>query len=154
MKKKWIYGAAALMVLGAMTTACGTKEEVISSNAAGPKAATTVAQGKTESSVKTVTSTSKPAIDAQISKVEGRNVTITYQTSNFQLSDDHMDKANVQGEGHLHLYVDGKQKAMIGKTGPLTLNNLATGKHEIRLELQQNDHKNINVEKILNVEVK
>ncbi|SDP21978.1 hypothetical protein SAMN04487897_1497 [Paenibacillus sp. yr247] len=153
MKKTWIYGAATLMVLGAMTTACGSKEEVISSNAAGPKAATTVAQGKTESSVKTVTSSAKPAIDAQY-KVDGRNVTITYQTTNFQLSADHMDKANVQGEGHLHLYVDGKQKAMIGKTGPLTLNNLAAGKHEIKLELQQNDHKDINVEKILNVEVK
>lgn len=154
MKKKWIYGAASLMVLGAMTTACSSKEEVISSSAAGPKTATTVSQGITESSVKTVTSNAKPAIDAQVSKVEGRNVTITYQTTNFQLSDDHKDKANVQGEGHLHLYVDGKEKARIGKTGPLTLNNLAAGKHEIRLELQQNDHTDINVKKILNVEVK
>ena len=63
-------------------------------------------------------------------------------------------KANVQGEGHLHLYVDGKQKAMIGKTGPLTLTNLTTGAHEIKLELQQNDHKDLNVEKILNIVVK
>lgn len=52
----------------------------------------------------------KPAIDAQVSKVDGRNVTITYETTNFQLSADSMDKANVQGQGHLHLYVDGKQR--------------------------------------------
>lgn len=154
MKKTWIYGAATLILLGAVTTACGSKDEVISSTGAGPQVATTVAGGKAESSVKTVTSGAKPAIDAQVSKVDGRNVTITYQTTNFQLSDESMDKANVQGQGHLHLYVDGKQKAMIGKTGPLTLNNLAAGKHEIRLELQQNDHKNLNVEKILNIEVK
>ena len=70
------------------------------------------------------------------------------------LSEEHMNQANVQGEGHLHLYVDGKQKAMIGKTGPLTLQNLTAGTHEIKLELQQNDHKEINVEKILNITVK
>lgn len=154
MKKTWIYGAATLMLLGAVTTACGSKEEVISSTGAGPKVATTVAGSQAESSVKTVVSGAKPVIDAQVSKVDGRNVTITYETTNFQLSADSMDKANVQGQGHLHLYVDGKQKAMIGKTGPLTLNNLAAGKHEIRLELQQNDHKDLNVEKILNIEVK
>ncbi|MDD9271855.1 DUF6130 family protein [Paenibacillus sp. GCM10023248] len=154
MKKTWIYGAAALMVLGAVTTACGSKEEVVSTTGAGPKVATTVTGSQAESSVKTIAAGAKPSIDAQVAKVDGRNVTITYQTSNFQLSDQSMDKANVQGQGHLHLYVDGKQKAMIGKTGPLTLNNLATGKHEIRLELQQNDHKALNVEKILNVEVK
>ncbi|MBP1965859.1 DUF6130 family protein [Paenibacillus aceris] len=153
MKKTWVYGAATLILLGAVTTACGSKEEVISSTGAGPKVAT-VAGAQAESSVKTVTSNAKPAIDAQVSKVDGRNVTITYQTTNFQLSSESMDKANVQGQGHLHLYVDGKQKAMIGKTGPLTLNNLAAGKHEIRLELQQNDHKDLNVEKILNIEVK
>ncbi|UKS26190.1 DUF6130 family protein [Paenibacillus sp. HWE-109] len=153
MKKTWVYSAAALVVLGALTTACGSKEEVISTNA-GAKAPTTVTQGKTESSVKTVASTAKPAIDAQVSKIDGRNVTITYQTTNFQITADHMDQKAVQGEGHLHLYVDGKQKAMIGKAGPLTLNNLATGKHEIKLELQQNDHTDINVQKILNIEVK
>ncbi|MEC0228577.1 DUF6130 family protein [Paenibacillus alba] len=153
MKKTWIYGTATLMVLGALTTACGSKEEVASSNL-GPNTATTVSQGKTESSVKTVASNAKPAIDAQVSKVDGRNVTITYQTTNFQLSADHMNQKAVQGEGHLHLYVDGKQKAMIGKTGPLTLNNLAAGKHEIKLELQQNDHTDLKVEKILNIDVK
>ncbi|OPH54500.1 hypothetical protein BC351_31455 [Paenibacillus ferrarius] len=153
MKKTWIYGTATLLVLGALTTACGSKEEVASSNL-GPKTVTTVSQGKTESSVKTVASNAKPAIDAQVSKVDGRNVTITYQTTNFQLSADHMNQKAVQGEGHLHLYVDGKQKAMIGKTGPLTLNNLAAGKHEIKLELQQNDHTDLKVEKILNIDVK
>ena len=31
MKKTWIYGAATLLVLGALTTACGSKDEVIPS---------------------------------------------------------------------------------------------------------------------------
>ena len=28
MKKTWVYGAATLVVLGALTTACGSKDEV------------------------------------------------------------------------------------------------------------------------------
>ncbi|KRE73535.1 DUF6130 family protein [Paenibacillus sp. Soil750] len=157
MKKTWVYGAATLVVLGALTTACGSKDEVIPSVATGTKDAgtTTTVQVKTETGTGTKASTTsaKPAIDASY-KVDGKNVTITYQTSNFKLSEEDMNKANVLGEGHLHLYVDGKQKAMIGKTGPLTLTNLTTGAHEIKLELQQNDHKEINVEKILNIVVK
>lgn len=159
MKKTWVYGAATLVVLGALTTACGSKDEVIPSVATGAKDAgtTTTVQVKTETGTgtgtKASTTSAKPAIDASY-KVDGKNVTITYQTSNFKLSEEDMNKANVLGEGHLHLYVDGKQKAMIGKTGPLTLTNLTTGAHEIKLELQQNDHKEINVEKILNIVVK
>jgi hypothetical protein len=159
MKKTWVYGAATLVVLGALTTACGSKDEVIPSVATGTKDAgtTTTVQVKTETGTgtgtKAATTSAKPAIDASY-KVDGKNVTITYQTSNFKLSEEDMNKANVLGEGHLHLYVDGKQKAMIGKTGPLTLTNLTTGAHEIKLELQQNDHKEINVEKILNIVVK
>ncbi|CAN7161851.1 DUF6130 family protein [Paenibacillus sp. LjRoot153] len=161
MKKTWVYGAATLVVLGALTTACGSKDEVIPSVATGTKDAgtATTVQVKTETgtgtktTATTTTTSAKPAIDANY-KVDGKNVTITYQTSNFKLSEEDMNKANVQGEGHLHLYVDGKQKAMIGKTGPLTLTNLTTGAHEIKLELQQNDHKEINVEKILNIVVK
>lgn len=157
MKKTWIYGAATLVVLGALTTACGSKDEAITTGAGGTnittKSAPTVVQGKTDTTTKTATTNAKPAIDANY-KVDGKNVTITYQTSNFVLSEADMNKANVPGEGHLHLYVDGKQKAMIGKTGPLTLENLAAGTHEVKLELQQNDHKEINVEKILNIVVK
>ncbi|OAS14454.1 DUF6130 family protein [Paenibacillus oryzisoli] len=160
MKKTWVYGAATLVVLGALT-ACGSKDEVIPSVATGAKDAgtSTTVQVKTETGTgtgaktSTTTTNAKPAIDANY-KVDGKNVTITYQTSNFKLSEDDMDKANVLGVGHLHLYVDGKQKAMIGKTGPLTLTNLTTGTHEIKLELQQNDHKDLNVEKILNIIVK
>jgi hypothetical protein len=154
MKKTWIYGAASLILLGAVTTACGSKGEAnVTGMSAGTKVTTTVAQTDKESSVKTVPAGTKPSIDAQV-VLDGRNATITYKTNNFQLSTDHMDKKNVQGEGHLHLYVDGKQKAMISTAGPLTLSNLAVGKHEVKLELQQNDHSNINVSKILNIEVK
>ncbi|MEW9702742.1 hypothetical protein [Paenibacillus sp. SI8] len=153
MKKTWIYGAASLIVLSAVTTACGSKDELGSGPGTGSKITTTVAQTHTESSVKTVPAGTKPSIDAELVP-DGRNVTITYKTNNFQLSTDHMNQKNVQGEGHLHLYVDGKQKAMISKTGPLTLTNLAAGKHEIKLELQQNDHTDVHVEKIFNIEVK
>ncbi|WNR44740.1 DUF6130 family protein [Paenibacillus roseipurpureus] len=155
MKKTWMYGVATLVVLGTLTTACSSKDEVIPSGVTGAKDAgiATVAQSKSDTSSKTVATAAKPAIDANY-KVDGKNVTITYQTANFKLSEVDMNKANVQGEGHLHLYVDGKMKTMTGKTGPLVLQNLTPGTHEVKLELQQNDHKELNVEKILNITVK
>ena len=154
MNAKWIYGTASLILLGALTTACGSKDEAgVAGTNGSSKVTSTVAQTHTESSVKTVLSGGKPSIDATIAQ-DGRNATITYTTTNFNLSADHMDKTNVQGEGHLHLYVDGKQKAMLSKNAPVRLTNLATGKHEIKIELQQNDHTDLNVEKILNIEVK
>jgi len=155
MNQKWVYGTASLLLLGALTTACGSKDEVSVAGAkAGVGIATTTTQ-TAESSIKTVTSGAKPAIDANFT-VDGRNATITYSTSNFVITDykDQSHQKNVQGQGHLHLYVDGKQKAMLTTNAPVKLTNLAAGKHEIKLELQQNDHTDINVEKILNIEVK
>ncbi|MFC5448722.1 DUF6130 family protein [Paenibacillus aestuarii] len=156
MNQKWVYGTASLLLLGALTTACGSKDEV---SVTGAKAGAGIATRTTqtaESSIKTtISSGAKPAIDANFT-VDGRNATITYTTSNFMITDykDQSNQKNVQGQGHLHLYVDGKQKAMLTTTGPVKLTNLAAGKHEIKLELQQNDHTDINVEKILNIEVK
>ncbi|NEW08795.1 hypothetical protein GK047_22625 [Paenibacillus sp. SYP-B3998] len=154
MRKTWVYSAASLIILGAMATACGSKDEADATGLTGvSKVTSTVAQPSKESSIKTAPAGTKPSIDAQIN-LDGRNATISYKTSNFQLSTDHMDKKNVQGEGHLHLYVDGKQKAMLGTNAPVKLTNLTAGKHEIKLELQQNDHSDTNVEKIFNIEVK
>ncbi|MBD0384119.1 hypothetical protein [Paenibacillus sedimenti] len=153
MKAKWIYGTASLILLGALTTACGSKDETEITGASGSKVTTTtVAQISADSSVKTVPSGAKPAIEATVTQ-DGRNATITYTTTNFNLSD-YKDQKNVQGQGHLHLYVDGKQKAMLTQNAPVKLTNLAVGNHEIRLKLQQNDHTDLNVEKILNIEVK
>ncbi|TXK71743.1 hypothetical protein [Paenibacillus sp. N3.4] len=152
MNAKWVYGTASLLLLGAITTACGSKEVAVTGAGTGSKVTTTVAQTGTESS-KTTVAGKQPAIDGKIT-LDGRNATITYTTSNFQLSADHMDKKNVNGEGHLHLYVDGKQKAMLSQNAPVKLSNLATGKHEIKIELQQNDHTDLHIEKVFNIEVK
>lgn len=152
MKKPWIYGAASLALLGMLTTACSSKgeEEELTSKISAPTGQTQTSSG---SIAKTVHAGVAPSIDAQISQ-DGRNATINYSVNNLTLSTDHMGKQNVQGEGHLHLYVDGKQKAMLGTDAPVKLTNLATGKHEIKLMLQHNDHSDLSIEKIFNIEVK
>ena len=89
MKKTWVYGAATLVVLGALTTACGSKDEVIPSVATGTKDAgtTTTVQVKTETANRNgrhQRRRAKPAIDANY-KVDGKNVTITYSNDQFQI---------------------------------------------------------------------
>jgi hypothetical protein len=86
--------------------------------------------------------------------VEGKNATITYKVNSLKLSPDHMGGQNVPGEGHLHLVVDGQQKAMLKTETPVKLENLSAGKHTIKLDLQQNDHTGLNVEKVFEINVK
>jgi hypothetical protein len=147
LKKSWVLGVISLMVLTGIGTACGAKKDAALDTSS--KTITTASQtGGTALQMG-----SKPSLDAQY-KVDGKSVTITYKVSNLQLSGDHMGGAKVPGEGHLHLTVDGKQKAMLKTESPVKLENLTAGKHTIKLDLQQNDHTALNVEKIFDIEVK
>jgi hypothetical protein len=131
MKKSWVLGVVSLLVT--TTTAVQTK-----------------ANSQTGA---TVPLADKPSLDGKI-VLDGKNATITYKVSNLHLSAEHMGGQNVQGEGHLHLIVDGQQKAMLNTDAPVKLENLTTGKHTIKLDLQRNDHSDLNVEKIFQIEVK
>ncbi|UJF33149.1 hypothetical protein [Paenibacillus hexagrammi] len=159
MKKAWIYGTASLVLLTALTTACNSKgeEQELASQISTTTAVQTQAQLGTQiqeaAGAGSLQAGAMPSIDGNL-KLDGRTALITYSVSNLQLSNEHVGKQNVQGEGHLHLYVDGKQKGMFSQVTPLKLTNLATGKHEIKLELQQNDHSDMNIQKIFNIEVK
>jgi hypothetical protein len=147
MKKSWVLGIISLLVVSGMGTACGAKKDMALDTSS--KTMTTVSQ----TGGSALDMGSKPSLDAQYAVV-GKSVTITYKVSNLKLSADHMGGAKVPGEGHLHLTVDGKQKAMLKTESPVKLENLAAGKHTIKLDLQQNDHTALNVEKIFNIEVK
>lgn len=67
----------------------------------------------------------------------GWNLRATLQ--NFALAPQNASTAHVAGEGHMHLYVDGTKVARIyGEWFHLPA--LPEGEHEIRLELNANDH--------------
>ena len=80
-----------------------------------------------------------PTIEIDVSEdpVEGWNLRVL--TTAFEIVPENVSTAHVDGEGHMHLYIDGeKVSRLYGQwhhIGPL-----APGEHEIRVELSANDH--------------
>ena len=80
-----------------------------------------------------------PAIEIDVSEdpVEGWNLRVL--TTAFEIVPENVSTAHVDGEGHMHLYIDGeKVSRLYGQwhhIGPL-----APGEHEVRVELSANDH--------------
>ncbi len=59
--------------------------------------------------------------------------------TNFRMAPENVSTAHVDGEGHMHLYIDGvKIMRLYGEWHQLP--PLAAGTHEIRVELSSNDH--------------
>jgi hypothetical protein len=143
MNNKVMLGAAALLVLAAVSTACGKNE-----SASAPDTA-----GKGMQMMSSVSTNAKPTLTADYTQ-DGKNVTITYKVENMKISADHYGHQAVPGEGHLHVYVDGVQKAGLKSDAPVRLENLSPGKHTIKLDLQNNDHTPIGVAKTFQIEIK
>lgn len=145
MNKKVMLSAAALIVTAALGTACGKSE-----SAGAPAPGEHQAQTK-QSSIST--KSGKPSLTADLIQ-DGHNVTISYKVENLKISADHYGHEAVPGEGHLHVYVDGVQKAGLKTDAPVRLENLSPGKHTIKIDLQNNDHTPLNIEKTFQVEIK
>lgn len=141
MNKKVMLSAAALLVTAALGAACGKNE-----SANGPAPAEKGMQSSGNSNA-------KPSLTADYTQ-DGHNVTITYKVENMKISADHYGHQAVPGEGHLHVYVDGVQKAGLKSEAPVRLENLSPGKHTIKLDLQNNDHTPIGIEKTFQIEIK
>jgi hypothetical protein len=140
MNKKVILTVAALLLTAGISAGCGSKDTL-----------TNLSDGTQQSGTQAETS-GKASLDVTI-KQDGRNATVTYHVKNLTLSDQ-IGQKNVPGEGHLHIYVDGKQKAMLKTTAPVKIENLSVGKHTIKLSLQQNDHQPLGVDKEYQIDVK
>jgi hypothetical protein len=143
-----MLSAAALLTVMAIGTACG-KTESTGAPAAGDHEMNMTKQSATS----TNSMDAKPTLTADLVQ-DGRNVTITYKVGNMKISADHYGHQAVPGEGHLHVYVDNVQKAGLKTDAPVRLENLTPGKHTIKLDLQNNDHTPLNVEKTFQVDVK
>ena len=64
---------------------------------------------------------------------------LTLDTTRFRFAKEHVDGAHVAGEGHAHLYIDGKKIGRI-YTPHYELKPLAAGVHEIEIGLYTNNH--------------
>ena len=78
------------------------------------------------------------AIRVEADAMAGWNLQIL--TTRFAFAPERVNQVHVPGEGHAHVYVDGKKYARL--YGPwVHLESLGSGSHEIRVTLNANDHR-------------
>ena len=85
------------------------------------------------------------AIEVLADPTSGWNLHATL--TNFRLAPENVSTDHVDGEGHMHLYVDGRKVTRLYGEW-LQLPALEPGHHEIRVELSSNDHSVITIDGI------
>ncbi|MCG8423745.1 MAG: hypothetical protein MJE77_38095 [Proteobacteria bacterium] len=80
-----------------------------------------------------------PSIDLVVHRDPKSGWNLQLVTKNFRFAPDHVSTGHRDGEGHAHLYVDGKKLTRVYGEWHY-LGPLAAGKHEIAVELSANDH--------------
>ncbi|MFD2371946.1 hypothetical protein ACFSO0_18630 [Brevibacillus sp. GCM10020057] len=73
--------------------------------------------------------------------------------THFTFSLESMGKENRPGEGHIHLYLDGKKVAKVFEP-TYVLKDIPSGKHEVMVELANNNHESYGVTQRIFIEVK
>lgn len=129
MRRTWMALAAAVI----LATGCSKNTM---SELKGPASAETAA---------------KPTLDVQV-ETSDRNATVTV-TTNMKISEEHVGMTRVQGEGHIHLYVDGGEKVVVTDS-KYVIKNLQPGKHQVNVSLHNNDHTPYDVGKQVEFEIK
>lgn len=69
----------------------------------------------------------------------GTSVMVRVRIGNLTLAPDSIGKANVPGEGHWHIFLDGRMVQPVGAES-FTLTGLTPGPHTITVALHNNDH--------------
>ena len=85
-----------------------------------------------------------PSVEMAVTKdaVAGWNVHI--KTANFRFAPENASGAHVAGEGHAHLYVDGRKIARVYGSW-FHIDKLPENGAEVRVTLNTNDHRDIKV---------
>lgn len=79
-----------------------------------------------------------PSVKLKIVKDHKGEWDVEVQTINFTFVPSKVNTDPVQGEGHAHLYVDGKKQRLYCPY--VHLDKLSSGKHTLRVTLNANDH--------------
>jgi hypothetical protein len=93
----------------------------------------------------------KPTMDVKLD-VSGNKLTVTVDTD-MSISSEHYGQARMEGEGHIHMYLDNGEKIGV-QTGTKVFENLAPGNHTLKVSLHNNDHTPYDVTKTYDVEIK
>ncbi len=84
--------------------------------------------------------------------VKGSTLHLQLTVTRFNFSVENMGKENKFGEGHVHLYIDGKKVAKIFESH-YVYPDLRPGKHEVTLELAHNNHESYGVKQSFEIQV-
>jgi hypothetical protein len=134
MKRK--YSLFLLVVLTFILTSCN--------NTSATDFVVVDSEGTTNSSI-------KPVLEVEI-EVNGNDVTVLIDTD-LKISPENYGSEKVNGEGHIHLYLDNGEKQGV-KQKSYVLENLEKGQHVIRVSLHNNDHTPYGVSETIEFEIK
>ncbi len=93
----------------------------------------------------------KPTMDVKLD-IAGNQVTVTVDTD-MTFSPEHYGMARQSGEGHVHMYLDNGDKIGV-KEGQKVFQDLAPGKHSLKVSLHNNDHTPYDVTQTHDFEIK
>jgi ABC-type Fe3+-hydroxamate transport system substrate-binding protein len=93
---------------------------------------------KMPTSIETVANNNKRALNVKY-EVKGKDVYIECYVPNFHFSKENMGKKNKDGEGHIHLYLNGKKITKIYKAA-FIVKGLPSGKQTLKIEIAHNNH--------------
>jgi len=99
-------------------------------------------------------SSEKPSVNVDV-KLEGNTAAVTLLTQNFRFVKESAEPSAtpVFGEGHAHLYLNGKSLGMV-YSPEFLLKKLPKGEHELRVELTYTNHLPYKVEAVKMIQVK
>ena len=111
----------------------------------------TVKSHQTDSEQLVSTQAQPPTFTVQ-HQVKGNALHLTLAVQKFTFSIENMGKENKFGEGHVHLYVDGKKVAKIFEPH-YVYTGLTKGTHQVTLELAHNNHESYGVKQSFEIQV-
>ncbi|WP_070120223.1 hypothetical protein [Bacillus marinisedimentorum] len=83
--------------------------------------------------------------------VQNGNLYIETYTPSIHFSEN--ESVHQQGEGHLHVVIDGRHPVDVYKAA-FIIKNLPEGKHTVRIQLAKNDHDLYGEEEVVEVEIR
>jgi len=81
----------------------------------------------------------KPKVELKVIKDSVSGWNVYAKTTNFRFAPENVNSKQVIGEGHAHLYVDGKKITRLYSQW-YHLNSLSKGAHIVKVSLNANDH--------------
>ena len=80
-----------------------------------------------------------PSVDLIVHKDTKKGWNLEAKVTNFQFSPENVNKAHKPGEGHAHLYINGKKITRIYSSW-YYVESLPPGKHQVTINLNANNH--------------